>query len=62
MAQVKDGDVNVTVVLPRSMVKWLDENAAKNDLNRSQVVRAKLRIAKQVEDNAPLLSKSKKTK
>jgi len=59
---VKDDDVNVTVVLPRSMVKWLDDNAKKNDLNRSQVVRAKLRIAKQVEENQPLLNKLKAKK
>ena len=59
---VKDDDVNVTVVLPRSMVKWLDDHAKKNDLNRSQVVRAKLRIAKQVEENQPLLNKLKSKK
>ncbi len=56
---IKEEDVNVTVVLPKSMVKWLDETGKLNDQNRSQVVRAKLRIAKQVEGNSVLLSKSK---
>ncbi len=56
---IKDEDMNITVVLPRSMVKWLDETGKKNDQNRSQVVRAKLRIAKQVEGNSVLLNKSK---
>ena len=56
----KEEDVNVTVVLPKSMVEWLDDTGKRNDQNRSQVVRAKLRIAKQVEDNSTLLAKSKK--
>lgn len=56
----KEEDINVTVVLPKSMVKWLDDTGKRNDQNRSQVVRAKLRIAKQVEENSALLSKSKK--
>lgn len=56
---IKEQDVNITVVLPKSMVKWLDEQTKKHDMNRSQVVRAKLRIAKQVEDSSPLLNKSK---
>lgn len=55
----KEEDVNVTVVLPKSMVKWLDDTGKRNDQNRSQVVRAKLRIAKQVEENSTLLAKSK---
>lgn len=62
MPIVKEDDVNVTVVLPKSMVKWLDETGKRNDQNRSQVVRAKLRIAKQVEEGSTLLNKSKKTK
>lgn len=59
---IKEEDVNVTVVLPKSMVKWLDDTGKKNDQNRSQVVRAKLRIAKQVEEGSSLLNKSKAKK
>lgn len=58
----KEQDVNVTVVLPQSMVEWLDKTGRKNDQNRSQVVRAKLRIAKQVEEGSTLLNKAKAKK
>lgn len=39
----KEGNTNVTITLPLSMVKFIDEIVDREDLTRSQVVRAALR-------------------
>lgn len=56
----KEEMVNVTLVLPKSLVVWLDKKAVGADTNRSQVARTKLRQVKQMEENSPMLSKPKK--
>lgn len=56
----KEEMINVTLVLPKSLVQWLDKKAASADTNRSQVARTKLRQVKQMEENSPMLNKPKK--
>lgn len=54
----KEDMINVTLVLPQSLVDWLDRKAEEADTNRSQVARTKLRIVKTMEENSPMLNKS----
>lgn len=55
----KEEMINVTLVLPQALVDWLDKKAEEADTNRSQVARTKLRIVKQMEENSPMLNKTK---
>lgn len=57
---VKEEMINVTLVLPRSLVDWLDKKASDIDTNRSQVARTKLRQIKTMEENIPTPVKAKK--
>lgn len=58
----KEENITVALVLPRSLVEWLDKKAQEADTNRSQVARTKLRIVKQMEDNSPMLAKASNKK
>lgn len=55
----KENMINVTLVLPQTLVDWLDKKAEEADTNRSQVARTKLRIVKTMEENSPMLAKNK---
>lgn len=59
---VKEKNVTVALVLPQSIVDWLDRKATEADTNRSQVARTKLRQIKTMEENSPMLSKAKAKK
>lgn len=58
----KEENITVALVLPKTLVEWLDRKAIEADTNRSQVARTKLRIVKQMEENSPMLAKATKKK